>query len=164
MRNIFDRPFGDDAKQSLNDEALSNSIRIILEMVAPQTARGPLIGFGAGAAIAELDLAKGLGIEDVTLVDRYPVNIPDFKGSYVDSEMFRYLENSRAQYGFVTLFGVEYVLAHRANWARLENGLNKITTPGSIVAISPDVKFNFNNNMYKTLFKSESYLYLAQRI
>jgi hypothetical protein len=158
----FDQPFGDDAEQSLNDEFLSRGVLAVIERYSIERVHGPFLGLAAGEARAELDLARALGIQDVTLVDKHPVDLPHFEGNYVDAEMLNYIENNQGRrFGIITLFGVEYVLENRANWARLTRGLDGITTMGSIIAISPEPQLELNEGHYTSLFKTG--FYVAQR-
>lgn len=130
--------------------------------IRPETVQGPFLGLGAGMGFAERDVAERLGIRNVTLVDKDKEVLDGFTGSYVASDIFKFIGNTSETYGMVTVFGLEYVLRDKEKWQNLWSGLTKITRPNSLVIVYPHVS-GYAVPHHDFSIKSEGPLLIAQR-
>lgn len=111
----------------------------------------------------EIGLAQRLGIQETTLVDVDYEDIPGFQGAYIASDLFQFLHTTKMKFGFVTAFGLEYVLNNERKWRELWQGIAHTTRKDSIIAISPyHESFTIDEKIFSV--KNNRNILLAQRI
>ena len=103
-----------------------------------QSVHGPFLGLGAGLARAEERLASLYDIGDVVLVDQQVGPSRLIRGTYVQSDIFSFLQTDQRKFGLITALGMEYVFQHEKYWESFWNGLSRVTKPGSVVVVRPN--------------------------
>jgi len=151
----------EDGMKSVNGENLAATISAEIITLGVRNIGGPFLGLGAGNAQAERGLAKRLGLEDITLVDKDHENIIGFQGRYIESDLFKFMETEERKYGVVTAFSLEYTLED--NWLLFWKGLQNITRPDSLILVAPyDAPMPIDSSLYTTL--RDQYGLIVQRI
>ncbi len=124
------------------------------------------MGLGAGLGVAERNLATRLGLKEneITLVDKKAETISGFKGKYIVSDIFDFLKQGGGKkYGFVTVFGLEYILEDKKKWNSLWDGLKNVTSTGAIIVVYPNTaNFNLPDKHYEV--KEGPEVLIAKRI